>query len=97
MLEMIFTKEELKRITIVEEETGKNIYVDVHAMNRREAKQFVHNIIALIRGSYTVTVIHGWNNGTKLKDMFRTEQISNRVTQVKNVPYNYGETQLLVA
>ena len=97
MLELIFTKEELSRINIVEEETGKNVYVDVHAMSRKDAKRFVHNIIVAIRGSFTVTVIHGWNNGTKLKDMFRTDLISNRVTQIKNVPYNYGETQLLIA
>ena len=94
-LSMIFCKDDLERIIVHPDK--EKIMVDLHGKTRKEAKKFLNNIINVIRHPFTLEVIHGYNNGTVLKEMISKEEINSRIVS-KVVPfYNVGETILSVA
>ncbi len=97
-MKMVFTAKDVERTKVVEK-GGKvsEIIVDVHGMLKAEAQKFLHNLIALIRGTYKLTVIHGFNRGTAIKQMLRETKISDRVTELQGVGCNPGVTIMMIA
>ncbi len=96
-LRMIFSEDEIDRISINEEsEMGINVTVDVHGMKCNNAKRFINNIINMIRVAFKLIVIHGYNNGTAIKDML-AESFSNiHIVNQFQDPYNLGVTYIIL-
>lgn len=101
-MRMIFTEEEKKRISIQQARDGCGsmwiVTADVHGMNCRQAKTFIKNVIALFRGAFKLVIIHGFNSGTALRDLFRTEgaTLSGKVcaNSVHGWYWNDGVTEM---
>ena len=92
----IFTDDERNRVKVNCSGPETSLSVDVHKMSRIECMTFLKNLIALFRGSFSVTVIHGYNNGTAIRDMVRNEKISPKVTSIRWDTHNDGVTRLCV-
>ncbi len=94
----IMTKDELERIKVSEEESGDmKVQVDLHELHKKEAKRFIGNILGLVNGPFRLKVIHGYNNGTVLKE-YVNDELQNKRIQNRYVPaYNQGITILNVA
>lgn len=66
-LQMIFTKNEISRLSIKEKPGEKvQIIVDVHGIKCSQARRFINNIINSIRESFKLIIIHGYNHGTAI-------------------------------
>lgn len=94
-LQLILTKEELKRISINDKE--KEITVDVHRMHRKEAKRLIKNLICLVREAFKIIIIHGYNSGVTLQQMFRREFNGGRVDEILVFDENPGLTKFNIA
>lgn len=92
----IFTDDEKNRVSVECGGQGTSLAVDVHKMSRVECMRFLKNLIALFRDSFSLTVIHGYNNGTVIRDMVRNEKLSPKVTSVRWDTHNDGVTRLCV-
>lgn len=95
-LAMIFTQEDMKRIQFKEKKDGTKIFADVHGMKCREAQKFIKNIINVIRNTFELIVIHGYNHGTAIRDMIRESFTNSHVTDIIPDAYNQGVTHLIV-
>ena len=69
-LEMFLSHREPRRIWGV---YGGPIYVDLHGLSCRKARQLLGNVINLLRGPASIKVIHGYHQGTALMDMVRMD------------------------
>lgn len=92
-MRMVFTQDQLKRISLKDEDGRINMITDVHGMTCSEAMVFIRNLIALFRGSFKLTVIHGYNHGTAIRDMIRQETISKKVAGIHWTMRNDGITE----
>ena len=97
-LRIVFTDEEISRLTISEvDERRIRIVADVHGMKCNQARRFINNIINTVRVAFQLIVIHGYNHGTAIKDML-AQNFSNTHITVKHAdPYNQGVTHMLIA
>ncbi len=97
MMEMIFTKEEMGRITErIKADGGRSLTVDLHGLKVKEAKRLLLNLMALDRDGCDICVIHGYNNGTALKEMVGNDLHSPRLTSRQGVKGNFGRTMLTI-
>lgn len=92
--QMIFTEEEIARITRIDEHAYE---IDLHGEHREEAKRFLNNFINVTRHPFILSVIHGYNHGTVLLEMLHSDFDNPRVTNMNVVPFNQRETVLCVA
>ena len=94
--EIIFTREELSRIT--KDIAMNTITVDVHGMSCHDAWWFVHNIVALHhRDQFSIVVIHGYNGGVSIKKTLWDRPVSVRVQRMQSCFWNPGVTTIMVA
>ena len=100
---MIMTREQMARMreghSCFDEDADADIVVDLHRMNVKEAARYLKNLIAAVGRTlqgFVMTVIHGYNNGHALKDMLRTEHLSDRVKEISDVAGNPGRTRIVV-
>lgn len=89
--EMVFPKEDMVRFSVFED---GNLCVDVHGMSCIEAQRFIKNVIAMMRGEFSVYVIHGYNRGVAIKQMLRRVRLSARDYNVSAIVWNPGMTKL---
>lgn len=92
-LGILFSEKEMQRLGVGDNE----LKVDVHGMNCREAMQFLKNIVALISGTLTIEVIHGYTHGYAIKNMLRNDFISPRVIKTESIDWNPGVTRIIIA
>lgn len=92
MEELIFTKEELKRIRKCNRNGEPVIVVDLHEMSKKMAKRFLKNIVCINPGIFTLQVIHGFNRGTVLKEAIREGNFCNRINKIIPDKSNSGCT-----
>ncbi len=73
------------------------IEIDVHGLNSFQAKTLIDSKIKKSKGAYRIRVIHGYNNGTALRDMIRNEYGGNH-KHVKRIEigFNQGQTDLIL-
>ena len=93
-MEMIFTREEIQRIT---EDIRNNVHtltVDVHGLRVKEAKRLLNNLMSINREGYNICVIHGYNHGTAIKEMIHGKLNNPRMEEKKGGKGNYGRTVL---
>lgn len=85
---------DMERVSI---SVNDGFYVDLHGMSCQQATRFLHNLIALVKNSCEMTVIHGYNHGLALKDVVRKCGLSARVVRTESVAWNPGMTKLMIA
>lgn len=93
----IFTDIDVRRISISEEDSDLSITVDVHGMKCSQAHRFINNVICLPQRALKIMIIHGYNNGTAIKDMLAKGFDNNRVIEKFYDLYNQGVTYMVVA
>ncbi len=72
---------------------GTIISVNVHGLNRYEMERLLRNIAALLQGiEFSLIIIHGYNNGTVLKNAIREDQFVLRPHKVVTNKFNLGIT-----
>ena len=97
-LRMVFTQEEINRLTISEIDERKiRITADVHGMKCYQARRFINNIINTVRVAFQLIIIHGYNHGTAIKDMLVENFSNTHITEQHLDPYNQGVTHMLIA
>lgn len=92
-LKMVLPEREFERI----EESEDGFIVDVHEFHRAETKRMINNMINIIKTPCVITVIHGYNRGTVLLQMIRTDMVNPKIKKISTVEYNHGVTFLEVA
>ena len=98
-LSFILTNEEMKRITVPKDEQNDGIQtlsLDVHQLKTENTKRLIRKVINIIRDAFRLTIIHGYNNGTKTIEMLDKVTISDRVYMKEKDPFNIGVTNLYV-
>lgn len=92
-LHIIFSKSELKRLSIARLSSHElQITANVHGLKCYEAKRFINNIINILQSTFKLTIIHGYNHSTSIKDML-TYNFTNPHIVEQYVPiYNPGIT-----
>ena len=97
-MEFIFSADQLQRIRLYSDEVGKmKIQVDVHGMSCCEARRFMNNLINTIGFDCSITVIHGYNHGTAIRDMLENQFDNCHVRNRQPDPFNPGRTFLSIA
>ena len=62
------------------------IFFDAHGMTVREAKRAVENIVRIFYLTpIHIEVVHGFHNGTAIRDMLASENFNNRLLY-RNIP-----------
>ena len=93
----IMYENNLQRINIYHEEDGTPvIQIDLHQLTCREARKALNNILALYRFGFKLDIIHGYNHGTALRDMIRSDFNNKRIIGMI-IPHNQGRTVLEIA
>ena len=94
---LIFTKDEMERISVGTAHGECRITADVHGMTCAIARRFINNIINLVHTAFHLLIIHGYHGGDAIKhmllDSFENSHISKRYSDV----YNQGRTHLVIA
>ena len=98
-LSMIFTWDELERVQIQEADSDSSVLIiaDVHGLKCCEAKRFINNIINVVRTTFQLIVIHGYNHGTAIKDMLADSFRNRHVYSQYQDRHNRGITRMYVA
>lgn len=96
-LKMILTPEEIGRLKITESNSDHiKIIADVHGMKCYQARRFINNIINAVRVSLQLTIIHGYNHGTAIKDMLAQNFSNNHIYEQFPDSRNQGITHMLI-
>ncbi len=72
------------------------IEVDIHGMNRYQAKAKIDSVLRRSKGVYRIRVIHGYRGGTELRDMIRYEYAKNPLVRRLEAGWNEGITELVL-
>lgn len=74
------------------------VVIDVHGLSVREAKKMLKNLIAVLPVGIELIVIHGYNHGTALKQLIRSEEMSSyRVLSVSSPAANPGISTMQIS
>jgi len=96
-LEMIMTSSEISRIHISKDSQDLHIKADLHGLKCSEAKQFISNLICLVREQFYLEIIHGYNHGTAIKNMLWFDYSNSRVIDKWIDIFNPGLTHMSIA
>ena len=73
------------------------VEIDVHNMNRTQAIAAVDAAIKRAgSGTYRITVIHGYNSGTVLRDAIRAHCRNHPLVKRVEIGLNQGQTDLIM-
>lgn len=73
------------------------IEIDVHGMNQYQAKMKIQSVLKRLNSSvYIIRIIHGYHNGTILRDMLRREFRSHPKIKRIELSLNQGITDLII-
>lgn len=71
--------------------------IDVHGMTKYQAKVYIDSLLKKIKqNTYRIRVIHGYQNGTELRDMIRKDYRNNPKVCRIEVGMNQGITDLVL-
>lgn len=71
--------------------------IDVHQMNRQQAKVYIDSQLKRAKKDvYTLRIVHGYHGGTKLRDMIRKEYKGNPKVIRIELTMNPGVTDLII-
>ena len=97
-LYLIFSTDELSRISI-KEHPGNilKLYADVHGLKCYQVKRFLNNLINIIKVSFELIVIHGFNHGTAIRDMLSDNFNNLHLVRKYVSQFNQGVTHMIIA
>lgn len=96
-LNMIFTSDEMARLNVNNSMDGSiQIIVDVHGMKCCQVRRFINNIINIVRETFRLIIIHGYNHGTAIKEMLNQNFSNPHIRKQYNDLYNQGITHMLI-
>jgi DNA-nicking Smr family endonuclease len=73
------------------------IELDVHQMNKFQAKTYIDSRLKQAKDDvYVIRIIHGYHNGTALRDMIRKEYRKNPKVKRIELSLNPGITDLVL-
>lgn len=73
------------------------IEINVHGMNQYQAKMKIQSVLKRLNSSvYIIRIIHGYHNGTVLRDMLRREFRSHPKIKRIELSLNQGITDLII-
>lgn len=73
------------------------IEINVHGMNQYQAKMKIQSVLKRLNSSvYIIRIIHGYHNGTILRDMLRREFRSHPKIKRIELSLNQGITDLII-
>lgn len=73
------------------------IELDVHQMNKFQAKTYIDSRLKQAKNDvYVIRIIHGYHNGTVLRDMIRKEYRKNPKVKRIELSLNPGITDLVL-
>lgn len=73
------------------------IEVDIHGMNQFQAKTKIQSVLRKSNSSvYIIRIIHGYHNGTVLRNMIRREFRSHPKIKRIELSMNQGITDLII-
>ena len=72
------------------------VEIDVHGLNSYQAKTLIDSKIKKSKGAYRIRVIHGYNNGSVLRDMILMEYKNNKAVLRIERGLNMGQTDLVL-
>lgn len=96
-LQMVFTPDEINRLTISDANDVIHIIVDVHGMKCSQAKKFINNIINVVHSTFKLIVVHGYNHGTAIKNMLANNFMNPNINDQYQDPHNHGVTHISIA
>lgn len=71
--------------------------IDIHGMNKYQAKTLIDSRLrSAPKSVYRLRIIHGFHNGTELRDMVRREYSGNKRVLRVEIGLNPGETDLVL-
>ena len=86
------------RVKILPSADGElRIQYDAHGQTVAEATHTIRNIVNLARVPIWLSVVHGYNNGTAIKDELSKMNFYGKVTYRYTPPHNEGETIFRIA
>lgn len=91
----IFGNTDLTRISL--KYNDEICVTDVHGMKCYQAKRFINNIINVLRITFRLVIIHGYNHGTAIKDMLADNFINTHILEQRADLHNQGITRMLIA
>ena len=90
--------EDIWRVAVNVDDDGVIVVtVDLHGKKCAEALRIIKQIITLIQVPFIFDIIHGYNNGTAIKDLIWNQVEHKRVKEKFCNAWNPGETFLRVA
>lgn len=92
-LKLILLDEDMLRFS------GKDgvYFLDVHGLPVHEARMLIKNVGALMSSKDNLTVIHGYNHGTAIKEMLAKDGLFRRTYTLTENAYNKGRTSIQFA
>jgi DNA-nicking Smr family endonuclease len=73
------------------------IEVDIHGMNRLQAKNHIEGVIKRAKKDvYRIRIVHGYQGGTKLKEMVQKDFKNHSKVLRTEVGLNPGSTDLVL-
>lgn len=75
-----------------------NIELDLHGLSLQEAIMKIQKTIVANPNCKCIEAIHGYNNGTKLKDALANKKNIHNSRVIKTIPnpYNNGRTNIIL-
>ncbi|MBQ9142225.1 MAG: Smr/MutS family protein [Lachnospiraceae bacterium] len=94
---IIVQDKDLSRVKVYKKGNGELVIsVDLHHLPKNEAKRLVNEIIEVNHFEFSLEIIHGFHNGTVLKDMVRHELRNRRIVNRYSPQWNPGSTYLII-
>ena len=73
------------------------IELDIHGMTKYQAKISIDSQLKKANGGiYRIRIIHGYRNGTELKDMVQKDYINHKKVKRIEIGMNAGVTDLVL-
>lgn len=85
------------RLRVYKKHGELNVLYDAHGQTVAEAKRTIINIINVSRIPFRLNIIHGFHNGTSIKDMLLHELKSQKVVCRFSPSDNIGKTIMRVS
>lgn len=88
--------EDAERVTVKREDGIWKVRYDAHGKDVLHAKRDIANLISSMTGGALISIVHGYNKGTAIKNMLRKCDFGKRVLSVASPSFNPGVTNITV-
>lgn len=89
---VVFGKDKWRLTTAIDGKGVLSVFYNAHGQTVQEAQRTIRNIINLSRVPFKLTIIHGYNHGTAIKEMLEKENFNGKVSIKYHPCHNNGVT-----